>query len=97
METALTAPHKQTVSFRWDSDLVGILKKMAKKEKRSLSNLTETLLSYAVRGEEEPNEATYAALKEAMKHQDMAAEGLPDDGKYIDTSSVDAMIKSTLA
>lgn len=101
MNTSPSLQRKQPVSFRWDSDLVRHLKKIAERDHRSLSNLTEVLLSSWVKSEsmgldDTPNEITLASLKEAKEHQTRIANGGADNEDYIDTSSVEAMIKSTL-
>lgn len=76
------------------------LKKIAKQQNRSFSNFTETLLSRAISivdqtEEDVPNATTAAAINEAKEYQKKVKAGLIDED-FIDTSSVDAMIKSTL-
>lgn len=44
MNTLSVISPKQSVSFRWNADLVNHLKEMAKRQNRSLSNFTETIL-----------------------------------------------------
>ena len=77
------AVNKKAQSFRLPVDLIERLKKMAKKENRSLNNFVEcVLLDIAYK---EPNEETLAAINDAR------------EGKYegtLDVSSVDAMYKS---
>lgn len=77
------AVNKKAQSFRLPVDLIERLKKMAKKENRSLNNFVEcVLLDFAYR---EPNEETLAAINDAR------------EGKYegtLDVSSVEAMYKS---
>lgn len=77
------AVNKKAQSFRLPVDLIERLKRMAKKENRSLNNFVEcVLLDIAYR---EPNEETLAAISDAR------------EGKYegtLDVSSVDAMYKS---
>ena len=77
------AVNKKAQSFRLPVDLIERLKKMAKKENRSLNNFVEcVLLDIAYR---EPNDETLAAINDAR------------EGKYegtLDVSSVDAMYKS---
>ena len=77
------AVNKKAQSFRLPVDLIERLKKMAKRENRSLNNFVEcVLLDIAYR---EPNEETLAAINDAR------------NGKYegtLDVSSVDAMYKS---
>lgn len=101
MSTPLSLRRKQSVSFRWDSDLVRHLKEIAKRDHRNLSNLTEFLLSRYVRLgvidlDDTPNAVTLASIEEAKTHQTRVAKGEPDNESYVDTSSVEAMIKSTL-
>ena len=80
METVVM---KKAQSFRLPVDLIEKLKRMAKRENRSLNNFVEcALLDLAYN---EPNEETLAALKEAK------------EGKLegpLDVSSVEAMYKS---
>ena len=77
------AVNKKAQSFRLPVDLIERLKKMAKKENRSLNNFVECiLLDIAYK---EPNDETLAAINDAR------------EGKYegtLDVSSVDAMYKS---
>lgn len=77
------AVNKKAQSFRLPVDLIERLKKMAKKENRSLNNFVEcVLLDIAYR---EPNDETLAAINDAR------------EGKYegtLDVSSVEAMYKS---
>lgn len=77
------AVNKKAQSFRLPVDLIERLKKMAKKENRSLNNFVEcVLLDIAYR---EPNDETLAAINDAR------------EGKYegtLDVASVDAMYKS---
>ena len=74
---------KKAHVFRLPTYLLDKLKELAKKDRRSLNNYVEGILLDAVY--HEPNNTTLASMKEAM------------DGKTegpIDTTSVDAMIKS---
>lgn len=82
MDIALT---KRNQSFRLSVDLIDRLKLMAKRQNRSLNNFVETLLLDAAYNE--PNEVTLAAMKEAES-------GSLRDVPEIDTSSVEAMVKS---
>ena len=78
-----TKTAKKTTTFRLSENLLAKLRTAAINEHRSLNNYVECILMNAV--DEIPNETTIAAIKEARS------------GKYagtIDTSSVDAMIKS---
>ena len=74
---------KKAQSFRLSIDLIERLKKLAKRENRSLNNFVECiLLDVAYK---EPNTETLAALQEAK------------EGKLqgpLDVSNVDAMYKS---
>ena len=80
MDVAL---EKKAHVFRLPVYLLNRLKQLAQKDRRSLNNYVEGLLLDAVFNE--PNEETLAALKEA---QEGKLEG------PIDTSSVEAMLKS---
>lgn len=77
------ALEKKAHVFRLPVYLLEKLKELAKNDRRSLNNYVEGLLLDAVY--HEPNEVTIAAMKEAK------------EGKLegpIDTSSVEAMLKS---
>ena len=76
---------KKPTSFRLDEALVVRLKEEAKKANRSLSNYVECILMDSVYTE--PNEETLEALREAKERNYTGR-------KRIDTSSVEAMIKS---
>ncbi|MCM1483421.1 MAG: toxin-antitoxin system HicB family antitoxin [Muribaculaceae bacterium] len=82
MSIALT---KKNQSFRLPVELIERLKFMAKRQNRSLNNFVETLLLDAAYFE--PNEVTKASMREAES-------GALRDVPEIDTSSVEAMIKS---
>ncbi len=71
MNTSTVISPKQSVSFRWDSDLVNHLKEMAKRQNRSLSNFTETILSKFMEETDKPNEVTKAAYDEAMSGKEL--------------------------
>ncbi len=98
MNTISITPKKQSVSFRWDSALVEALKEIAKKQNRSLSNFTETILSHAIKAAEGevdiPNTKTKAAIQETMKHQEEVARGTDNGKDYVDLSSIEDMLKS---
>lgn len=82
MEIAI---HKKVQSFRLSVDLIERLRRLAKRENRSLNNYVETvLLNAAYR---EPNEETLAAMKEAQS-------GSLRNSTPIDLSSIEAMEKS---
>lgn len=74
MDQAIVSP-KQTVSFRWNAELVNKLKAIAKEHNRSLSNLTETLISNILSDREVekdiPNQATLDAINEAKSGQEL--------------------------
>jgi len=78
---------KKPTAFRLSEELLAKLKEEAKKANRSLNNYVECVLLDSVYYE--PNEATLEALREA-KERNYAGR------KRIDTSSVEAMINSTL-
>ncbi len=82
MAVALT---KRNQSFRLSVDLIERLKLMARRQNRSLNNFVETLLLEAAYNE--PNAETLAAMKEAES-------GKLRNVPAIDTSSVEAMVKS---
>lgn len=71
MNTSTVISPKQSVSFRWNSELVNHLKEMAKLQNRSLSNFTETILSKFMEETYTPNEATKAAYDEAMSGKEL--------------------------
>lgn len=77
------ALEKKAHVFRLPTYLLDKLKELAKKDRRSLNNYVEGLLLDAVY--QEPNETTIAALNDAKAGR---LEG------PIDTSSVEAMLKS---
>lgn len=77
------APEKKSHVFRLPVYLLDKLKELAKKDRRSLNNYVECLLLDAVY--REPNEETIMAMNEAKAGK---LEG------PIDTSSVEAMLKS---
>ncbi|MCM1356023.1 MAG: ribbon-helix-helix protein, CopG family [Staphylococcus sp.] len=77
------AIQKKAQSFRLPVELIERLKKMARKQNRSLNNFVEcALLDLAY---SEPNETTRAAIAEAKSGK------LQDE---LDVSSVEAMYKS---
>lgn len=79
------ATQKKATMFRLDVNLVERLKELAQQQHRSLNNFVECiLLDIAYR---EPNEATKAAMEEARS-------GKLRNTPPIDTSSVDAMLRS---
>lgn len=82
MEAAI--PKKATM-FRLSTDLVDRLKEMAKREHRSLNNFVECILLDVAYNE--PNEVTKEAIEEARS-------GKLRNVTPVDTSSVEAMLKS---
>lgn len=87
MKTASVIRPKQSVSFRWNSDLVNHLKDMAKRQNRSLSNFTETLLERAVNSiskeEEIPNDVTLSAINEARSGKELETLDLDNFDEYV--------------
>ncbi len=77
------AIEKKDHVYRWPTYLLDKLKEVAAKDRRSLNNYVEGILLDAVY--HEPNEVTKAAFEEAKAGK---LEG------PIDTSSVEAMLKS---
>lgn len=77
------AIEKKAQSFRLPVDLIERLKKMARKQNRSLNNYVECVLMDLVYSE--PNEATCAAIEEAKSGKLQGS---------LDVSSVEAMYKS---
>lgn len=75
MRTTTSTSTKQSVSFRWDANLVKSLKEMAKRQNRSFSSFTETILAQSVNAIEEddriPNEVTLAAIEEARSGKEL--------------------------
>lgn len=81
MEIAL----KKNQSFRLSVELIDRLKKMAKRQNRSLNNYVETLLLDAAY--HEPNATTLAAMREVES-------GALRNEPALDLSSIEAMEKS---
>lgn len=84
MNTAISS--KKATMFRLNTDLVDRLKELAKREHRSLNNYVECILLDVAYNE--PNAETVAAIEEARS-------GALRKSKPVDTSSVEAMLKST--
>lgn len=86
MSTSATRT-KQSVSFRWDFDLVNRLKALAHQQNRSLSNFTETLLVHAIKsaGKEQstPNDVTMAAIEDARSGRDLETLDLDNFDDYV--------------
>lgn len=87
MSTVSAISSKQSVSFRWNADLVKHLKDMAKRQNRSLSNFTETLLERAVntigKDQDVPNDLTMSAIKEARSDKDLETLDLNNFDEYV--------------
>lgn len=66
MNTSVTTV-KQSVSFRWNSDLVKSLKEMAKRQNRSFSNFTETILQRALDSSNKVSDVPNAQTKAAIE------------------------------
>ena len=61
---------RKLVSVRWDEELLTRLKAMAKRDNRSISSFTETMLMRALdrhEGEMTPNKAMLEAIWEARR------------------------------
>ncbi len=80
-----TLPQKKATMFRLNIDLLDRLKELAKREHRSLNNYVECILLDVAYNE--PNAETIAAIQEARS-------GALRNTPPIDTSSVEAMLKS---
>lgn len=76
---------KKATMFRLSTDLIDRLKEMAKREHRSLNNFVECILLDVAYNE--PNEVTKEAIEEARS-------GKLRNVPPVDTSSVEAMLKS---
>lgn len=61
---------KVQTAFRFDEDLIDILKEKAKAQRRSLNNYIETLLYKEVGNI--PNDLTIRAIKDARENVDMS-------------------------
>jgi hypothetical protein len=86
MNTTATGVGKTLMGFRFRNDLVGVIKKEAKRENRSLNNFLENLLiNYFSVEQKTPNTTTIAAIEEARAGKCTGR---------IDTSSMEAFIKS---
>ena len=83
MNTSTVISPKQSVSFRWDSDLVNQLKEMARQQNRSLSNFTETILSKFMEETDAPNEATKAAYEEAVSGKELETLDMKDFRNFV--------------
>ncbi len=68
---------RRPASFRLRADLLEGLKRNAARENRTLNNYVESVLLDIVY--DEPNEATKAAIEEAMNRKEYPAEDVYDD------------------
>ena len=86
MNTTAAGIGRTSIGFRFRNDLVGVIKKEAKKENRSLNNFLENLLiNYFSVEQKMPNATTIAAIEEAKAGKCTGR---------IDTGSMEAFIKS---
>ena len=72
---------KVQTAFRLEKELVEELKAQAKRNKRSLNNYVEVILSKVV--EKEPNDETIEALEEAINSKDLKP--ISDVDKFLDS------------
>ncbi len=72
---------KVQTAFRLEKELVEELKERAKKNKRSLNNYVELILSKVV--EQQPNAETEEALEEAMNNKNLKP--ISDIDKFLDS------------
>ena len=72
---------KVQTAFRLEKELVEELKERAKKNKRSLNNYVELILSKVV--EKEPNDETLEALEEAVNNKNLKP--ISDIDKFLDS------------
>lgn len=72
---------KVQTAFRLEKDLVENLKEQAKRNKRSLNNYVELILSKVA--EKQPNDDTIEALEEAMNSKDLKP--ISDVDKFLDS------------
>ncbi|MCM4161753.1 TraY domain-containing protein [Antarcticibacterium flavum] len=73
---------KVTVTFKLDKELLEELKKQAKRNKRSLNNYVELILSKVV--EKQPNDDTVEALDEALNNKDLKP--ITDIDKFLNST-----------
>ncbi len=83
MNTAATTSDKTLTSFRWNTQLVERLRKMAKDSNRSLNNYVETLLLDIVY--HEPNDETIEALQEVKSGKKLESFNRSELEKLIDS------------
>lgn len=72
---------KVQTAFRLEKELVEELKAQAKKNKRSLNNYVEVILSKVV--EKQPNDETIEAIEEALNSKDLKP--ISDVDKFLDS------------
>lgn len=72
---------KVQTAFRLEKELIEELKEQAKKNKRSLNNYVELILSKVV--EKQPNDKTKEAIEEAMNNKDLRP--ISDIDKFLDS------------
>lgn len=72
---------KVQTAFRLEKELVEELKAHAKKNKRSLNNYVEVILSKVV--EKQPNDETIEAIEEALNSKDLKP--ISDVDKFLDS------------
>ena len=72
---------KVQTAFRLEKELVEELKEQAKRNKRSLNNYVEFILSKVV--EKQPNDKTIEALEEALSNKDLKP--ISDVDKFLDS------------
>ena len=72
---------KVQTAFRLEKELLKELKEQAKKNKRSLNNYVELILSKVV--EREPNDETVEAIEEAMNNKNLKP--ISDIDKFLDS------------
>lgn len=72
---------KVQTAFRLEKELVEELKEQAKKNKRSLNNYVELILSKVV--EKEPNNETLEALEEAVNNKNLKP--ISDIDEFLDS------------
>lgn len=72
---------KIQTAFRLEKELVEELKEQAKRNKRSLNNYVELILSKVV--EKQPNDDTVEALEEALNNRDLKP--ITDIDKFLDS------------
>lgn len=72
---------KVQTAFRLEKELVEELKEQAKRNKRSLNNYVELILSKVV--EKQPNDETIEALEEALNSKDLKP--ISDVDRFLDS------------